>query len=229
MYHISFEIDFRNNAYPGKFIVLEGLDASGKSTQAKKLSEYFRNAGKSVLLTHEPTRAGYIGQLIHNVLRGKTPLPRVALQYLFCADRAVHLKQTIIPALEEGKIVISERYFWSSVAYGLTDREEIDYHNQKQVLLAAYSILSMYNQFLLPDMTAYFNISVQVATQRLSRMAKEKEIYEREDQLTKIKRGYDVLLREFPNEFTLIDGEKDEESVTQELKKALSALLHTNT
>ncbi len=224
MYHVSFDIDFKKNTHPGKFIVLEGLDASGKSTQAKLLGESLQKMGKDVVVTHEPTRTGHIGELIHKILQSEVSIPSVALQYLFCADRAVHLQQEIIPALQAGKTVVCERYFWSSVAYGLSDRESVDYENGQEVLLASLSILSMYDQFLRPDKTFYFDVPASVAVSRLSKMDKKKEFYEKKEKLEKIKLGYDVLLKHLPDEFVVIDGQKPEEEITKEISSVIQNL-----
>ncbi len=183
-YNVSFTLDFKKESFPGKLIVLEGLDASGKSTQARELQKYYLKKGKNVLLTHQPTRSGHIGELI------------------------------------------SERYFWSSVAYGLADRQEQDYTNGKNVLLTAFSILSMYNQFILPDITLFLSLPVDVAVKRLSQMNKEKEIYEKQDQLEKIKRGYELLLNEFPQVFNVTDGTLDEKIITRELTNTINTSLH---
>lgn len=217
-YHISFDLDFRRNPYSGKLIVLEGIDGCGKTTQAKLLVDRLKVLGKEVFLTKEPTREDEIGSLIHAVLQSKVKIPPAAIQYLYAADRVVHLKQAIVPALTEGKTVISDRYFWSSVAYGLFD---LDGASEKNRLLIVQSILSFYHQFIIPDITFYLRVSAQTAEVRLSQMHKQRELYERKIKLEKIKSGYEWLIEQFPKEIIVIDGEKTMEEVTEEILKNL--------
>jgi thymidylate kinase len=87
-YHIEFDIDLRQNPYPGKYIVIEGIDGSGKSTQVKRLKEALEKEGKTVLETSEPNTHDAIGKLVREVLSGKETISPVAIQYLFSANRA---------------------------------------------------------------------------------------------------------------------------------------------
>lgn len=108
----------------GMFIVLEGIDGAGKSTQAKMLAKWFENKGYEVVLTKEPTDTAF-GKLIRRlVLTGGKEgiidgarISKEAEALLFAADRAEHVKKLIEPSLKAGKVVISDRYFYSSLAY----------------------------------------------------------------------------------------------------------------
>jgi len=101
----------------GAFIVFEGIDGSGKSTHIRLLSRELRQQGYDVLETSEPSR-GRIGRFIRGYVerRGRR-LPTEVEALLFAADRFEHLKKIIEPALEEGRIVVSDRYLHSSLAY----------------------------------------------------------------------------------------------------------------
>lgn len=209
-YHISFDLDFKRNSYPGKFIVLEGIDGSGKTTQAQIIAGKLPNA----VYTKEPT-TGPIGQFIREGIAGGGNLPPAALQHLLSADRAVH-EEEVKKLLQEGKTVISDRYLWSSVAYGMADREGTDY-TDGEVLLVAQSILSMYHQFLLPDLTIYLTASIDTVMKRIDEMGKEREMYEHRDKLELIKKGYDWLLTQFPKEFIVVDGERAVDVVTKDI------------
>lgn len=213
-YTVSFKLDFRRNIYPGKFIVLEGIDGSGKTTQVHIIAQHLREQGKDVVFTKEPTD-GPIGKFIRQTLSGAVRIPAVALQHLLSADRAVH-EEEIKKHLESSKTVISDRYLWSSVAYGMADWENTDYTNGK-VLLVAQSILSMYHQFILPNVTIYLKVSIDTALLRIEQMGKEKEMYENRDKLEKIFKGYEWLVSQFPSEITVVDGEKDVTAVTQDI------------
>ncbi|MBI2074233.1 MAG: dTMP kinase [Candidatus Levybacteria bacterium] len=216
-YHVDFDIDLKRNPYKGKYIVVEGIDGSGKTTQVEKLKEYFEKKGKQVVIVKEPTREGEIGELIDSILQGKIKVPSVALQYLYSADRAVNHYKNIIPSLEKGSIIISDRCFWSSIPYGILDRGGVDYSNTAQVILVAHGILSMYHQFIVPDYTFYLKISVEEATKRLHGMEKTHEIYEKREKLAKIAEGYKWLVKQFPKEFVVVDGGQPVTKVTEEI------------
>lgn len=102
----------------GKFIVFEGLDGAGKETQAKLLVDYLKAKGQDVIYTSEPTSDNPIGKLIYKWLNQKFELSSdEAITLLYVADRYEHLAEVIVPALEAGKTVICDRYFYSTLAY----------------------------------------------------------------------------------------------------------------
>lgn len=215
-YHVSFDIDLKRNPYKGKLIAIEGIDGSGKTTQVEKLVGILQKQDKDVLATKEPWDEGLIGHMIRSeILSGKKKISPYALQYLFVADRTDHLEKFVMPALKVGKTVVTDRFFWSAIPYGVLDRGEDDY-NSKQVILAAYSILSFYHQFIVPDHTFYLDVSVTTAVERMEHK-QYKEIYEKKEKLEKILVGYQWLLQEFKNEFIVIDAEKSVNAVTKEI------------
>ncbi|MEK7451059.1 MAG: dTMP kinase [Patescibacteria group bacterium] len=220
-YHIEFDLELKKNPYPGKLIVIEGIDGSGKTTQAQKVTEALNGKGIKSILTKEPTDEA-TGKLIRRILSGETNLPSVAFQYLFSADRAVHQEQ-IENYLKKGITVVNDRYFWSSVVYGMVDKE-IDFkkkNGDRENLLVALSILSMYHQFLLPDFSFALKVSVATALERIKRKDKHIEIYEKESKLKKLATGYDWLTKQFPKEITVMNGEKSVEEVTKEIIKRI--------
>ena len=224
VYHVSFDIEFRKNPYKGIYIAFEGIDGAGKTTQAPILKKYLEKKGKSVVLTKEPTQEPPIGTLIHDFIKGKIKLPAVSIQYLFAADREIHQKELIEPTLQKGDVVISDRCFWSSVAYGILDKKgDARELKNAEVLLVSESILSMYHQFIVPDVTFYISVSADVAISRISKMKKKQEYYETAKKLKNIKAGYDWLARKFPDEVTVIDGEKPVEEVTADIIKILNS------
>jgi len=103
--------------YEGLFIAFEGLDGSGSSTQVDLLAKNLRNASKTVFTTKEPTN-NLVGGLIRGVLTKHWTIPAEGFQLLYAADRSHHLASEIIPALEKGNIIISDRYAFSSIAFG---------------------------------------------------------------------------------------------------------------
>ncbi len=100
---------------PGIFIVIEGIDGTGKSTQAKRLGEWFTAQGREVVLSREPT-AGPWGKMLRESAETGRLSPEDELQY-FLNDRRQHVDELIAPALAAGKVVILDRYYFSTMAY----------------------------------------------------------------------------------------------------------------
>ncbi len=101
----------------GVFICVEGLDGCGKTTQTKLLVERLEKKGYDAIYTAEPSR-GKIGKFIKKYcLHGETRVSSIVEALLFAADRFEHVEKEVIPALNEGKLVVSDRYVYSSLAY----------------------------------------------------------------------------------------------------------------
>ena len=215
-YHVAFDLDFRRNKYPGKFIVLEGIEASGKTTQVKKIGEMLPKNPK-VFITKNPTD-NEIGLYIRReILSGnKKNISPVSYQYLFAADRVIQ-QFDLIERLKRGETIISDRYFWSSVAYGIADREGTNYENWEEVSMTALSLLSMYHQFILPDLSIYLDVSLDESLKRISGSLKHTEIYDNHQMNIKIKKGYNWVLKTFPNEIEIVNGERPLEEITKEI------------
>ena len=217
-YHISFDIDFKRNDSQGLYIALEGIDGSGKTTQVERLVAHFREQGREVVQTREPRKdVGLVGKLIQEILHGKATVSPVAFQYLFSADRQMHHQELILPALKAGKVVISDRCFWSAIPYGLLDKEEKVEANSIYQKLAAQSILSFYHEFTIPDKTLYLEVSLETAMKRLQAETTVKEIYEDKAKLQRALEGYQWLLHEFPKEFTIVDANRSVDEVGEEI------------
>lgn len=216
-YRIQFQQNLKRNPYKGKYYAFEGIDGCGKSTQLEDIKSYFEQQGKKVVVTSEPQHEGPIQEIIRDALFSKIKIPSRAYQDLYSADRVLNHEQIVTPALKRGDIVLTHRSIWSTPAYGL-----FDLHSEKSRSLL-YSILvsqgnfSLYHQFLCPDKTFYLRVTARRAAERLSHMSKEKDIYEKEEKLAKIVRNYDYVIKEFPQEFVVIDGEKSEEEVTAQI------------
>ncbi len=220
-YHVTFDLSFTRNKGRGKYYSFEGIDGSGKSTQATLLEEYFLKKNKKVLRTKEPTD-GEIGVLIRKVLNKEIVLPPISLQYLFCADRAVHLERVVIPALKEGKIVISDRSLWSAITYGLVDQGVPQ--KQKDHLLVSQNVMSMYGGFLIPDTTFLLDIPFSVALERVDDRGGKASIYDKSKKLIKIRKEYLWLSKKFPEAFTVVEGDHHH-TPEQVHKKVLSRLV----
>lgn len=142
----------------GCFIVFEGIDGSGKSEQYNRLTERLKN-DYDVLATAEPTKGMPIGNLIRQVLYGSEETSEEALALLFAADRVAHTQKKIKPALEEGKVVISDRYVYSSLAYqskGMNKELDLDW-------------VKTINKFALdPDIVIFLDITPEEGQKRLA-------------------------------------------------------------
>lgn len=221
-YHVDFDITLQKNTYGGTYIAIEGIDGSGKTTLVEKLAQHFKKQGKEVVKTREPREDGLVGSLIRKILSEQIKVPSVALQYLFSADRAIHHEEIVIPALKAGKVVITDRCFWSAIPYGILDRimdkKDGTYDIASgEIILVAQSILSLYHQFTVPDKTFYLDVSTETGMQRLSKDGKTTEIYEKKDKLEKILSGYKWLVKEFPEEIICINAEQPVEKVEKDI------------
>jgi len=195
----------QKNINQGKFIVFEGLDGSGQSTQAKLLTEFLLQQGYSILLTKEPTLNSESGRKIKEVLDKKIKIKPDELQKLFTQDRKEHLENLIIPALKQRKIVISDRYFFSAFAYGVADDLDLEW------------LIKINNEFLLPDLTFFLKVSSEICIQRIEKRGLLKTLFEKKEKLEKVWQVYEILPNRFENIY-LIDGEKSIEDVFSQIK-----------
>lgn len=222
-YHIELDLDFKRNPYKGLYIAIEGIDGSGKTTQAEKLAKYFKEKGKQVIKTGEPRKnIGVVGKLIGDILLSKVKVPFSAFQHLMSAERSIHHEELVLPSLKSGKVVISDRCFWSAIPYGILDlmrdeKKERYNFDLGEVILVAQSILSMYHQFTVPNFTFFLDVSVDTAIKRIGRKTGKQELYEKRGKLERIDLGYKWLAKKFPKEITVIDGEKTAGEVTREI------------
>lgn len=217
-YHISFDLELKENPYKGMYVALEGIDGSGKSTQLHLVAEKLRQDNFPVTLTSEPKSDSVVGKIIREVLSSKIKMPSSAFQYLYSADRVINQETVVKPSLEKGDIVVSHRSFWSVIPYGVMDIGQANYSEKNaEVLMVAQGLLSQYHQFICPDITFYLKVPVDIAIDRLSHMDKTKEIYEKKEKLMQIARGYEWEIEKFPDKFVVIDGTKNEDEITSDI------------
>lgn len=225
-YHVSFDVDFKRNKEKGLYISIEGIDGSGKTSQVERLKKYFKTRGYKFIQVREPRKEGIVGDLIKKVLLGKVKFHSIALQYLFSTDRVLNHEDVILPALKEGKIVISDRSFWSAIVYGILDRkrEDYDFKIANQILIA-HSILSMYHRFTVPDVTFYLKIPLETSLRRIGSKKDGKEIYEEKEKIKDALNGYEWLFKKFKREITEIDATLPLEVVTSKMIKIIEKKL----
>ena len=191
----------------GIFLVIEGLDGSGKTTQATLLAEKLSKS-YNVLLTAEPSR-GKIGTFIRDrCLYEQARLPTETEALLFAADRIEHMQTELKPALEDGKLVICDRYVYSSLAYQGSAGLSLDW------------IKTINARALQPDFSIFIDVAPEKVIERLQR---KKSIMETLETQTKVREIYLKYVDE--GELIRIDGDKGKELVANELHTKVVELL----
>jgi dTMP kinase len=191
----------------GILIVIEGLDGSGKTTQAdilsKKLSENYK-----VLCTAEPSQ-GKIGSFIRNgCLYEEKRLPKEAETLLFAADRIEHMQNEIAPALAEDKMVICDRYIYSSLAYQGSTGLSLDW------------IKTINARALQPDLSIFIDVHPEQVLERLQR---KKSVMETLETQQKVREVYLKFVAK--GELILVDGAKPKSEVADDLYAEVMILL----
>jgi len=187
----------------GKFITFEGIDGSGKSTQLRILAGELRLLGFDVITTLEPGGTPLGRRLRKAFLETEENVSPLAELLLFAADRAQHVNFLIKPALEEGKIVISDRYADATFAYQGAGRG-FDEKTVNQVIKLATGGLK-------PDLTLFFDISVEQAILRTSSRADDETVKNRMDAETadfyeRVRDSYLQIAKKEPKRFQIIEG-----------------------
>ena len=196
----------------GKFIVLEGPDRCGKSTQAKLLLNYLIAQGHDVLLTREPGGTSTAERIRQIVLEPELFVTPMAELFLYEASRAQHTQELILPALEAGKTVLCERYTMSTCAYqgygrGI-DLKIIDTLNRIATLT------------LRPDVTLVFLMSDKYFTERGEYLYSDRMEMAELDFRKKMRKGYLEMIEKTPNAF-LINADKNVEEIQAQVRHIL--------
>lgn len=202
----TYKYNFPNNPYPGLFVVLEGLDGSGNSTQAKRIAAEIENQDVSVLLTKEPT-SGPVGAMIRMVLENRLEVDLQTLQMMFTVDRADHIRgdRGIVRYLKKGNVVISDRYLTSTLAFGFASGLDIEW------------LLAMQSKFFLPDKTYFLNVDPKVCIERIKKARPGFDLFEKEKNLEKVMEGYNVARKLLSRRMKVIDGEDRIEIITKKI------------
>ncbi len=194
----------KKNLSRGKFIVFEGLDGSGQSTQAKLLKEYFDQQDIAALLTKEPTQWTEAGKKIKEILDEETGMEPLKFQELFTQDRAQHLKLEIIPALKQGKVVICDRYAFSSMAYGGLD-------------ISIPQLMLLNENFICPNWVFFLKVNPEECLRRIQARGEGMKFFEKLEKLKKVAANYENVARCFIHVFNVIDGERKIKEIHQEI------------
>jgi len=180
------------------FIVFEGPDGAGLSTQSRLLENWFSSQGKNVLVTKEPTN-NPIGKIVRSVLKKEIEVDMNTFALLFAADRAHHIHTQIKPALEKGSSVVCDRYILCTLAFQ-SMKSDLEWLKQ------------LNSKFPKPDLTFVLDLPGQVCVKRIERSRPEKEFFETIEKLDKARENYRKLKNHFPNTF-IIDGTKRIEQI----------------
>lgn len=193
------------------FIAFEGIDGSGKSTQAKLLAERLTAAGYKVYLTFEPTDSE-MGKLIRKIFSGERPADEHVIAALFAADRLDHILNTtngIKKKLEESYIVICDRYYLSSYAY----------HSVHVDMDWVIQLNSVSAQLLKPDFYFFIDVDVETSMLRIAASRTSTELYETSDNLRKVRENYFKAMEKLhSNEnIIIINGKQELDIITEEI------------
>lgn len=202
------------------FIAIEGIDGVGSTTHAERLAASIEQMGRSVLQTREPTERD-VGELIRRYLSGEFDVPgkdadneTVSSDFmglLFAADRIDHLYSEILPSLEEGHIVVSDRYYHSSFVYQAEQRDGD---------LQTGWIETVNRHAVVPDLTIFLDAPVEVCFERLSEQT-DKDIYEKKAFLKEIAPRYRTVvnqLQERGENIIKIDADRPADEVAEEIR-----------
>ena len=192
----------------GLFICVEGLDGCGKTTQTKLLVRKLRKMGWNAVCTAEPSR-GKIGKFIQKYcLHGEKRISPIVEALLFAADRFEHVEREVIPALDEGKIVVSDRYVYSSLAY------------QGAAGLDLKWIEMINGHAIRPDLAIFVDVEPEAVIKRLK---PKKSVMENLETQRKVRGVYVIFVEK--GELVRIDVNKSKKEVAADILKVVLRFL----
>jgi dTMP kinase len=208
------------SAPPGRFVVFEGLDGAGTTTQSNLLAEHLRARSRTVFLAHQPSE-GAVGLLIRQILAGRTATPQAdgklgvvderVMALLFGADRLDHLNAQIEPRLSRGEDVILDRYVLSSLAY--------------QGATVSHDFIQAVNRYARkPDLTLFLYVPAALALDRVRQRGAKLERYETPAQMQQIEREYSRLVGTLASVVS-IDGTRPIPEVAEQCAAAVQQQL----
>jgi len=194
----------------GTFLCIEGLDGSGKTTQAKILVKNLRRQGFDAVYTTEPS-IGKVGKLIRSFVLDREERVPIALEaLLFAADRVDHVETVVKPLLKQGKIVVCDRYVYSTLAYQGAAGLDLEW-------------IERINQFALkPSLALLIDVSPDAVVKRLKR---KRTVMETKRNQQKVREVYMKMVQE--QHLTLVDGDKPVRAVANNILSIVQGLLNT--
>ena len=191
-------------------IDLEGIDGCGKSTQTKLLQKKLEEKGEKTIILKEPTNEPH-GQTLWDVLKGKIKATNEEILDFFVLDRKQHVKEKIKPALEQGTVVLMDRYYYSSMAYQVAGGLNVDYIRNKHDFAPT------------PNIVLVFDLPVTTALERVHGHRKADE-FEKEDHLEKVRAAY-LNLKDDPI-VKIVDATRKPEEIFQEVWMLVSEVMN---
>ena len=207
----------------GRLISFEGLDGAGKTTQIDLLEDWLQSQGISYVRTREPGGTPLGVEIRHLVLnRPELAINPLAEAFLFQADRAQHFATLVIPALNEGKLVITDRCFDASIAYQGYARG-VGVELIEQLSLRA-------TQGIKPDLTILLDLDPSQVHQRTDDASGQREERTRfdaeaEDFHARVQEGFRMLARKYPERVKVGDASRRGEEIHQEIVKLVQGVL----
>lgn len=202
----------------GKFITVEGSDGSGKTTFINSATEYLVKKGYKVITTREPGGTEFSEKVRELLFDSSNEIDAKTESLLFCVSRRDHIIKKIIPYVEDGYIVICDRFVDSSIAYqsygrGLNKQDIMDINKYT-------------TDGLEPDLTLYFNVDVEVGLSRTKSRGENNRMDNESLKFYKdVKRGYDELSNDYKERIKVIDANQDYEKVEKDAFKILEGFL----
>ncbi len=203
-----------------KFVVIEGIDGSGTSTQTRALTAALKGRGEDAWLTWEPTDRP-IGKLLRELLSGRMTSAgdarkdRRLFAMLFAADRHDHVHERdegITARLARGEHVICARYVLSSLAYEGESSEELHF------------VEALNARFPTPDLTIYLDCPVEIALERIHTTRETVDVFENREKLARVRANYERLLVGYPGRSLLVDARRPAAEITAEALALLRTL-----
>ncbi|MCI1012638.1 dTMP kinase [Herbaspirillum sp. C7C2] len=204
----------------GLFIVFEGIDGSGTSTQASLLRGRIEKTARSGVLTSEPSE-GPVGNMIRQAMKGRVVFSSKPenfdrqMAYLFAADRYDHLSNPIDGVhkfLDSGTTVISTRYFFSSFAYHCATEADWEF------------IRSLNSNFPNPDLVIYLKNSVDNSIERISNR-KHIDVYENREKLKSVLANYERVFNEYTGQSLILDAKEEIETIHGQIWNRVERML----
>ena len=208
-------MEYPKNTYSGAFVVIEGIDGSGLTTQASNVTAALKSSGVSTYHTKEPTD-GPAGGILRLALTKRMSITPETFALLFAADRMDHLPTDIIPRLKMGTCVVCDRYFFSNVAY-------------QGVELGTDWIKGLNEKSILPDLTVFLDVSPEVCMERIYARQQRIEHFEEHSTLKRIREKFletfEMFKEEHDANVAIVNGTNPIETVTRDIMDLVLPLI----
>ncbi len=203
--------------HTGFFVVLEGIDGSGKGTQLKRIKKELAGKGITVQVRSSPNEDTATGRMVRRRLKRGVKMSMYDLQQMYSEDKLLTYVRCISPAVQRGEIVLGDRWNWSFWAYGsleLTEKELTEIYEQ------TFRHINVEPQFYV-----FLDVSVDEAVRRLNAAGDERQLFEHRDMLEKVHARYQKLIKSRPEKAVVIDGELPPETITVLILKGIKTFI----